>query len=143
MCGTWWKVGLKLYIPSRINTQMNLSILLFMGRLGRQCSTDNFCDFEYPTFGGLFYPVLMRKTKYKIRVSVHSSIRTKCLINIILTLKCTFWVGFIKHIIGLNPNFVPEGRPDSTRKLGPNSGWTWNIGLDLAAHYEKKFTKNV
>ena len=102
-------MGLKLYIPSSIDTQMNLSILLFMGRLRCQCSTDNFCDFEYPTFEDLFLSCF----DY-IRVSVHSSIRTRCLININLTLKCTFWVGFIKHIIGLKPNFIPE-----------ISGWIW------------------
>ena len=100
-------MGLKLYIPSSIDTQMNPSILLFMGRLGHQCSTDNFCDFEYPTFEGLFLFCFDEKKKYKIKVFVHSSIRTKCVINMILILKCTFWVGFIKQIIGLNPNFDP------------------------------------
>ena len=70
---------------------MNLLFLLFMGRLGRQCSTDNFCDFEYPTFEGLFLSCFDKKNKYKIGVSVHFSIRTKCLINMISTLKCTVW----------------------------------------------------
>ena len=35
----------KLYIPSTIKTQINLVLLLFLGRLGRQGIAENFCSF--------------------------------------------------------------------------------------------------
>ena len=40
-----FKLYPKLYIPSSINAQMNLLLLLFLGRLGSQGSGENFCDF--------------------------------------------------------------------------------------------------
>ena len=39
---TLWKKA-KLHIPSNINTQMNLILLLFWGQLGCQGSNENFC----------------------------------------------------------------------------------------------------
>ena len=35
----------KLYIPSTIKTQLNCILFLFLGRLGRQGSTEHFCNF--------------------------------------------------------------------------------------------------
>ena len=39
--GKFWA---KLYIPSTVNTQINIALFLSLGRLERQGSTENFCN---------------------------------------------------------------------------------------------------
>ena len=88
-----------------------MNLFLFLGRLDRQGSTENFCNFAkvHILLLRVVFLYLNEWNKYKIRVSVHGSIHTKKFINIsmkkllILALKCTF-LGQkrLKHIHTIN-----------------------------------------
>ena len=53
----------KLFIPSNIDTQMNILLFLFWGRLDHQGSTENFCNFAKVSY---FYHIFMEKTNIKL-----------------------------------------------------------------------------
>ena len=49
------------YIPSTVETQINFELLLLFGRLGRQRSTENFCNLaKVFYFGGSFFSYFLR-----------------------------------------------------------------------------------
>ena len=71
------KFPLKLSIPSIINTEMNLVLLLFWCRLGHHGSTKNVCNFATI----LCFFIFSLHNKYKIQVFLYRSVHTKKLIK--------------------------------------------------------------
>ena len=72
-----------LYIQSTINTLMNLVLLLFWGRLGRQGISEKFCDFvKVSYFWGVFFHIFKTKTNTKLDfLYVVCRVRTKKMIH--------------------------------------------------------------
>ena len=52
----------KLYIPSTINTQINLVLLMVLGPLGLLNRTESFCNLlKFPIFDGVYFIFLRAK----------------------------------------------------------------------------------
>ena len=66
----------KLYIPSTINTQMNILLLLFLGRMGHQGGSENLYN-------------LFSLAK-QVHIKLDFRVRTKKLINVKVR-NCQFW----------------------------------------------------
>ena len=50
---------------------MHIALLLFLDRLGRQGSTESFCNFNKLSYIWIVFSYFLEKNKYTIRVSVH------------------------------------------------------------------------
>ena len=86
----WWKLRFhfksfssKFIHPKCLKNSTEYCTFLFLGKLGRQESAENF--FNLPKVRYFFLHFFMGKNKYKIRVSVHCNVRNLSI------LKCIFW----------------------------------------------------